>query len=271
MSEEEHENTEFDERTRRELTQLADGTLSGPRRTALQARVGSSPELAAALERQRAAVTALRSLELAAPAALRERVAAEAAARSGAAAGAGGAATRRRRLSLAGGLATACAAALLLAVLSLPSGGGGPSVEAAARLAARPATQASVAVDPGNPKLLDVAADGVRFPNLEGEFGWRQAGARADELDGRRARTVYYERGGQRIGYTILAGDPIAAPDAARTTRREGVVFASLRSGPDRIVTWRRDGHTCVLAGRGVSEAELLALASWRGKGSVSF
>jgi hypothetical protein len=29
------------------------------------------------------------------------------------------------------------------------------------------------------------------------------------------------------------------------------------------VVTWRRDGHLCVVAGRGVSARTLIGLASW--------
>ncbi|MGH2982834.1 MAG: hypothetical protein ACRDK5_01050, partial [Solirubrobacterales bacterium] len=86
---------ELDERTRRELAQLADGTLSSARRAALEERIRTSPELAAALERQRTAVAALRGLEVAAPAGLRERVEAERRRPS--------APVRRRRFALAGG------------------------------------------------------------------------------------------------------------------------------------------------------------------------
>jgi hypothetical protein len=39
------------------------------------------------------------------------------------------------------------------------------------------------------------------------EFGWRQVGSRMDPLDGRRAETVFYERGHRRIAYTIVSGE----------------------------------------------------------------
>jgi hypothetical protein len=43
-----------------------------------------------------------------------------------------------------------------------------------------------------------------------------------------------------------------------------GTRFAVLREGDATIVTWRRDGHTCVLAGRGAGvEEQLVAFASW--------
>ena len=189
---------ELDERTRRELTQLADGTLSGAKRTALEERIRTSPELAAALERQRTAVSALRGLDVAAPAGLRARIESERERPSPQ--------VRRRRFSIAGGLAGAAAAAALVAVLVLPTGSGGPSVVEAAQLSELPATQASVPVDPANPKLLAASGDGIPFPNFEGEFGYREAGARSDELDGRQAKTVFYERGGKRIGYPSEGG-----------------------------------------------------------------
>jgi len=263
MTDDRHDTAEIDDRTQRELTQLADGRLRGSKRLALEARISSEPLLAAALERQRVAAVALRTLELEVPAALRARVEAERRRSSTPA--------RRRRLAIAGGLATATAAAALLAVMVLPTGSGGPSVDEAARLAASPATQATVAVDQSNPKLLDVASDDVPFPNLEGEFGWREAGARGDDLDGRHARTVFYERGGRRISYTIVAGEAIEQPPGARTRSIKGVEFASFEAGGTRAVTWQREGHTCVLASREASDEELVELASWTGKGSVPF
>jgi hypothetical protein len=254
---------ELDERTMRELTQLADGTLSGAKRTALEERIRTSPELSAALERQRTAVAALRGLDVAAPPGLRARVEGERQRPS--------APVRRRRVALAGGLAGAAAAAALVAVLVLPSGSGGPSVVEAAQLSDLPATQASVPVDPSNAKLLAASGDGVPFPNLEGEFGYREAGARSDELDGRDAKTVFYESGGKRIGYTIVSGNAIDAPKGAAKHELNGVALSSTADGPMRIVTWLRGGRTCVLSGRGVSTEELLQLASWKGEGSVPF
>ncbi|MGH2983980.1 MAG: hypothetical protein ACRDK5_06970, partial [Solirubrobacterales bacterium] len=172
---------------------------------------------------------------------------------------------------LAGGLAATAAAAALVAVLVLPTGSGGPSVVEAAQLSDLPATQASVPVHPSSPKILSASGDGVPFPNLEGEFGWGEAGARSDELDGRETKTVFYERGGRRIGYTIVSGKALPWPSGARKTDLNGVALRSTADGPKQIVTWLRGGRTCVLSGNGVSSAELLKLASWKGEGSVPF
>jgi anti-sigma factor RsiW len=252
----------LDERTERELTQLADGTLGGADRGALETRIAASPELAAAFERQQWARGALRGLDLAAPAGLRARIEAEGERPAPR--------VRRRRLSIAGGLAAAAAAALL-AVLVLPSNSAGPSVTAAARLSGQPATQASVPVDDSNPKLLAASHDGVPFPNLADQFGWKAAGSRSDELDGRDTKTVFYERGGRRIGYTIIAGKSISPPKDASGVNLNGVALHTTADGTRQIVTWMRGGKTCVLSGKGVSTRDLLALASWKGEGSVPF
>jgi hypothetical protein len=252
------------ERDQRDLVALADGSLSGGDREEAEARVAGSPHLAAALERQRAGLAALRRLDaLAAPAGLRARVNAERSRPS--------AAVRRRRFAIGGLVAGAVAAVALTAVLVLPSGAGGPTISEAAKLNVLPATEPPARPDPAEPALLEASAEGLPYPNLEGLFGWRSAGQRTDEIDGRDATTVFYERDGKRIGYTILSGEGIKAPDGARKTDVDGVVFSSFSDGGQEIVTWWRDGRTCVMSGEGVSPAELVELASWKGQGAVPF
>jgi anti-sigma factor RsiW len=254
----------IDERTERELAALADGTLQGAERQALEARVASSPVLSAALERQRAGIAALRSLEPAgAPLALRERIEAERSSPSRR--------VRRSRLRVFGAIAAAGVAAVVVATLVLPSGGGGPSVVEASALSELPAQEPTVATDPANPKLLAASQSGVPFPDLLANFGWREAGSRTDELDGRDTTTVFYEKGGRRIGYTILSGESIDPPGDAKAVTLNDVDLEALREGEREIVTWLREGQTCVLAGEGVSQAELLELASWKGEGDVPF
>lgn len=252
---------ELDERTRRDLARLADGSLGGYERAELEARLGGSPTLRAAFERQRAGATALRGLNLEAPASLRARIAAE---------GATSPRVRRpRRLALAGALA-AVAAAALAAVLVLPAGSESPTVVEAARLAERPPT-GPVAVERSNPKLLAASVERVPFPNLSNQFGWREVGTRSDRLAARDARTVLYEHDGKRIAYTIVSGAGIAAPSDASTTRRNGVTLHTLADRGRRVVTWWRDGRTCVLSASNVGDRELLKLASWKGDGAVPF
>jgi hypothetical protein len=255
-------NNGLDERTRRDLARLADGSLQGHARAKLEARVAGSPRLRAALERQRAGAAALRGLSLEAPASLRSRVAAQVTTPSRR--------VRRRRLAFGGALAGAAAAAALAAILALPTGSGGPTVVEAARLAERPPA-GPVSVQPSNPKLLAAQVEGVPFPNWSKEFGWRQVGTRSDQLGDRRARTVLYEHDGKRIAYTIVSGDGIAAPSDASTTNRNGVTLHALADRGRRVVTWWRDGRTCVLSASNVGDRELLKLASWKGDGAVPF
>jgi hypothetical protein len=254
---------EIDERTLRQLAQLADGSLHGWDRAELEASVAASPSLRAALDRQRVAATALRGMDLQASPALRERIATATASPPRRPA-------RRRRFALAGALAGAVAVAALAAVLIVPSGGGSPTVVEAARLSERPA-MGSVGVDSYNPKLLSADVEGVPFPNWRGEFGWRQGGTRSDALDGRTAQTVFYEQGGKRVAYTIVSGKGIPAPAVSRPATRNGVHLHSLANGGRHVVTWWRDGRTCVLSSADVADHELIKLASWKGDGAVPF
>lgn len=252
---------EFDERTRRALASLADGSLHGYERAELEARLASSPPLRAALERQRAAAALLRKVDLAAPTELRARVAvARASARP----------KRRRRWVIGAPIAAAAAAAALIAVLLLPSGSANPTVPEVASLYQQASTE-TVGVDPSNAKLLAASVERVPFPNWKGEFGWRSAGTRTDRLDGRTARTVFYEQAGKRLAYTIVSGGGIRAPSGSQLTRLNGVNLHSFDSGSRHVVTWWRDGRTCVLSGSGVDGHEMLTLASWKGDGAVSF
>src|SRR4051794_8422440 len=116
MSSEEH----LSDRDRADLARLADGILSPRRRAKVEARVADSPELRAALERQRRAVGLVRGAGGAMPAGLRARL--EAARRETAPR------ARRWRIGLGAGLATAAAATALALVLTLPGDvPGGPT------------------------------------------------------------------------------------------------------------------------------------------------
>jgi len=178
-----------------------------------------------------------------------------------------------RGRGLALGLAGALAAAALVLVLALPNGTpGGPGVSSAAILAMRPAAEPAPAVRPGEPALLDRQVATIAFPNWKAPFGWRATGARSDRIGGRRATTVFYEKGGRRVGYTIVGGPALAKPAGAASSTRAGTELRSLRARGRAVVTWRRAGHTCILVGGpGVGTTELLALASWRDGGSLRY
>jgi hypothetical protein len=116
---------------------------------------------------------------------------------------------------------------------------------------------------------LPVAVEGVRFPNYEEKFGWRAVGKRDDEIDGRDVTTVFYERGGERVSYSIVAGDALAEPDG-QDVEAEGTRLR--RIGAGNAVTWTRLGHTCVMDGSAaVSLAAVAELAGWKAKAEVAF
>jgi hypothetical protein len=244
-----------------QLAALADGSLDPRARSALRVRVAGSPELAALLEEQERSLVLVReaTASVAAPTDLRARVEAERRPRRRA--------SVRNGLVLGSGLA---AVAVALALVLVP-GRTVPSVAAAAVLSTRGATDAAPALQPGQPKLLARAVGGVRFPSWQKKFGWRATGARADRLSGRYTDTVFYEKDGHRLGYTIVAGNVLPVPRGATRFARGRTNLQVLDLNGRLVVTWRRGGRTCVLVGSGVARDVLLELAAWNGQGAVPF
>ena len=205
----------------------------------------------------------IRSIDVAAPEALRERIDALIDERPARAAGQEPVRGRATRRVLAGTLAIA---AILLVAVILSSRGGSPApptVQATAALTLRPATMPAPVESARQGGALRAAVDGVAFPYWEDRFGWRAIGARTDHLEGHAVTTVFYAHpGGGRIGYAILGGSPPSDLGAGWTTWRDGTAFHALTLNGQPAVVWLRDGHLCVLHGRGVSTATLLQLAS---------
>ena len=172
----------------------------------------------------------------------------------------------RLRLRL-GAAITAAAAGTAALVLALAGGGGGAALTLAQATAVtlRPATMPAPAESPSNRSDLSASVDGVSFPYWGERFGWRSTGSRVDRVGGRTFRTVFYSDGkGHTVGYAIVAGTPApAVSGAGRAAWRAGTDFRISHSGGAEVVTWTRDGHLCVVSGRGVDGSTLLALASW--------
>lgn len=170
-----------------------------------------------------------------------------------------------RRLAVAaGGVALAATLAVVLAV-TLTGGRGSPALtpQAAARLALAPATSPAPNESPSNRSELTASVGGLAFPYWEERFGWRGSGARSDTLGGRVVTTVFYSNpAGRRIGYAIVAG-PAPASGGGTVVRRWGVIYRLSSHSGANVIVWRRGGHLCVIAGRGVSPGTLLRLASW--------
>lgn len=249
----------YDDRLMADLAAAADGMLPSARQAELEAMAEQDPGLAAALDEQRRAVSLIQgaAAEVHAPLALRERLEADRVRHQRQA-------PRRRWFSLA--LAGAAAAAVFLAVLFAAPGG--PTLEDAAAFASQPANGPAPAAQGA---LLALEQDGVAFPAWAENFGWKATGSRSGEIDGRPATTVYYEKDGKTLAYTIVSGDSLGSPDGATTIEAAGTPIDLFDAGGVRAATWERSGHTCILVGEGVPDAKLAELAGWSGKGAVAF
>jgi hypothetical protein len=249
--------SQLSDRELAELSALADGTIDPARRADAERRIAKSPELTALYDHERRVVELLHQARATdrAPGRLRARIEAQRPT----------AKTRvRRRGAYIGGLAGAVAAVALALVLVLPGGTpAAPSVAQAAGLAVLGPTHAPPGPNPTNPtgKLAKDVQE-VYFPNWQ-RFGWRADGQRTDRPQGRVAVTVYYRRDGHRLAYTIV-GVPALRQPAATVTHMNGTELRTLRLDGRLVVTWRRNGHTCVLSGVGVSPRVLQELAAWR-------
>jgi hypothetical protein len=177
----------------------------------------------------------------------------------------------RPRVALAGAVAAvACAVVLVLALVA--ELGGHPTIAEAARPSALAATAPAPAQDARRPTLLRASFAGVTYPDWNQQFGWRTTGRRHDSLEGgRSAETVFYQHTHHRIGYTVVSGKPLKAPGHAERYEVNGLVMLAYKDGRRDVVTFERDGRTCVLAGVVHQRATLLKLASWEADGAIAF
>jgi hypothetical protein len=157
-----------------------------------------------------------------------------------------GARGRRRRFAVPalGAVGLAAMAAVVLVLAGVGGGTGAPSVDDAVALALASPTAPAPAIDASNMQLVRAQVGGITFPNYSYAWpNWRTTGARQDRISGRAATTVVYHGPRGDVGYTIVDGKPLDEPDGARHVR---------------------DGHTCVLAGRGAGvEKQLVKFAAW--------
>jgi hypothetical protein len=238
-----------------ELARLADGSLPAARQSELHAEVDGSPELGGALAEQQRMVSLLRALDDPAPESLRARVheLTEPAKRSR---------PSRRLRPFALPAATVLAIAIAALVVVLQGGSTAPTIPQTVHFALAASTMASPSEDSSHRDLLSLRVDGIPFPYYQPTIGWKTAGSRTDTLGGRRVVTVFYTASrGSRVGYAIVSGTPLPATPGT-TEDLGGHRFTVRQVGSARLVTWLRSGHTCVIAGRGVSYPTLLALAA---------
>jgi len=176
----------------------------------------------------------------------------------------------RPRVALAGAVAAIGAAAVL--ALAVVSGiGNGPTIAEAARPSALAATAPAPAQDLRRPTLLRASFGGVTYPDWNRQFGWRATGRREDSIDGRTAETVFYQHTHHRIGYTVVSGEPLKRPGHAERHLVNGLVMLAYKDGRRDVVTFERNGRTCILAGVVHQRATLIKLAAWKAEGAIAF
>jgi hypothetical protein len=173
------------------------------------------------------------------------------------------------RPALAGGVAVLVAATVAVVALLVAPGGGG--VVEAAQLNIRPSERPAPARDSEEPRLLRRRFAGVTYPDWTRAFAWRAVGERRDVLDGRPTTTVFYRHTHHRIGYTVISGETIDPPDRAERLTVNGLELRRFRLGEQDVVTFERNGRTCVLSGNVHDPDTLVKLAVWKGDGSVAF
>jgi hypothetical protein len=137
-------------------------------------------------------------------------------------------------------------------------------VAAAATLATRTPVAAATPANAGGRALRWPSAAGLSFPDWARAFGFEAVGVRRDSLDGRLATTVFYARAGQRVAYTIVSGRALIAGTSMRTTAWDGMRLQSFDANGRTVVTWLRNGHTCVLSARPGLLSQLMQLAAWK-------
>ena len=118
----------------------------------------------------------------------------------------------------------------------------------------------------GDPPVLAARVGPIPFPDWQQKFGWKAVGAREDEVSGRTVKTVYYRNpDGARLGYSIVAGEPLLERPPGHEVTREGNTYHVANAGEHTIVTWTQQGHTCTfVASSTVPEANLVELAASR-------
>lgn len=111
----------------------------------------------------------------------------------------------------------------------------------------------------GSPEGRGARPTGVTARILDA--GWRPVGLRSDEVDGYAVETVIYRRGGDRLGHSLVVGEP-DPPEGARRLGRSGTLLRSFEQGGIMAVAWGTDGVSEVVAGVGRPRGALYDLAA---------
>ncbi len=128
------------------------------------------------------------------------------------------------------------------------------------------ATGPAPAPNGGDPPVLAARVGPIQFPDWKQSFGWKAVGSREDEVSGRAVKTVYYRNPeGADLGYSIVAGEPIAERPPGREVTHTGDTYHVAHAGEHTLVTWTQQGHTCTfVASSSVPDSRLVEIAASR-------
>jgi hypothetical protein len=173
---------------------------------------------------------------------------------------------RRHLRALAATATGAAALGGLIVALETATETAAPSLAAVEATARLDATQPAPAPKGGDPPLLAAQVGPISFPDWQEKFGWKAVGARSDEVSGRTVKTVFYRNPeGARLGYSIVAGEPLSEHPPGREVTRDGNVYHVSHAGKTTLVTWTQQGHTCAfVASSAGPESHLVDLAASR-------
>jgi hypothetical protein len=250
--------------TDRDLAAFADGTLPATRHGLVEQALSESPGLRAAVAAQRHALKAIDAATAErAPSSLRACVtlAKPPARRTG----------PSRVAALLCTAVVGAGAAAVVAIVVVVGGAAGPTVAQAAVLTSRPSQVSVTEPEIGQGTLPGVRAAGLTYPYWEDHFGYTAQGVRHDNLGGRQVTTVFYTRGASRVAYEIVAGPPLRQGGRVWSTDRQGVELWAMSTPSGVVVSWLRDGHTCIVIGSGTQAPTLLKLAAWHEGGRIPY
>jgi hypothetical protein len=173
---------------------------------------------------------------------------------------------RRWRMIAATATAAAALAAVVVATQSGTTQPGEPSLAAVQDAGGFAATGPAPAPGGGSPPVLAARVGPISFPDWQQSFGWKAVGSREDEISGRTVKTVYYRNSeGAHLGYSIVAGAPLAEPPPGRAVPHAGHTYHVAHAGRQTLVTWTQQGHTCMfVASSSVPDSRLVEIAASR-------
>jgi hypothetical protein len=169
-----------------------------------------------------------------------------------------GAPTDERRRARAGAIAGACI--IVVAIMAAVAFAWPEGVDARRIVDETVAAQAEVDA-PRRATLRERAVPATAFSQRASAAGWRPVAIWDQEVHGRDAVAVVWEKAGHRVVHTQLSGAPVGPPEGFGRTGRAGVLLYGAEGELRNVVTWTEQERTAVLSGADLSVADLYDLA----------